>query len=134
MWQYNNISELYHDGVKGMKWGHRKKIMTGAGDVRSGLGGAKSLGEISSRRNQVDVDNYWKKKTQKQMKNMNDKDLRDKVNRMNMEEQYTRLSQNKVAKGKNNLNDTLDVVGSVVTIGAGIAGVAYVIHELKSGG
>lgn len=28
MWEYNQ-NELYHHGVKGMKWGVRKKVLQG---------------------------------------------------------------------------------------------------------
>lgn len=31
MWQYNQTSELYHSGVMGMKWGHRKQYAKAVG-------------------------------------------------------------------------------------------------------
>ena len=40
MWSYNYTNELYHYGILGMRWGHRKKYQTSSGDLNS-LGKAR---------------------------------------------------------------------------------------------
>lgn len=40
MWTYNYTNELYHYGVKGMKWGHRKKYYNSDGSLNK-LGQAR---------------------------------------------------------------------------------------------
>ena len=34
MWQYNNFDELYHYGVLGMKWGHKKRYKATLADAK----------------------------------------------------------------------------------------------------
>lgn len=53
MWTYNYTNELYHHGVKGMRWGHRKKYLTSTGELNS-LGKArKNYEEAKSNRKNV---------------------------------------------------------------------------------
>ena len=86
MWQYNN--ELYHWGIKGMKWGVRRYqnkdgTLTPAGKKRY----SDSIGESSS----VSPD-YTRAHTAKKVSEMSDQELRDRLNRLNMESNYQRLT------------------------------------------
>ena len=67
-------NELYHHGVKGMKWGVRKSL------VRSSSGTTR------------------KQKTS--IKDMSDDELRRKIERVRLEQQYRQLSPGTVSKGQ----------------------------------
>lgn len=49
MWTYNYNDELYHYGVQGMKWGHRKKYLTADGSELNDLGKARKNYEDAKR-------------------------------------------------------------------------------------
>lgn len=89
MWQYNYGSdELYHWGIKGQKWGvrryqNRDGTLTAAGKIRYSDGNSES-------RN-VSPD-YVRAHTSKSISEMSDQELRDRINRLNMETNYKRLT------------------------------------------
>lgn len=75
--------ELYHWGVKGMKWGVRRKRS------KSGFRGVKKVKANSKRKPDEKEDEIPKKKT---VKDMSDTELREHVNRMRMEKEYMDLN------------------------------------------
>ena len=79
-------NELYHFGIRGMKWGVRR--------YQNRDGKSTSLGK---KRKAANEDNK-----KDDIKNMTDEELRKKVNRLQMERQYSQLTNDtkKVNKGK----------------------------------
>lgn len=73
-------NELAHYGILGMKWGIRR---TEAQLARAR--GKKTPDEDAS-------DDYKKAHSKKSVKSMSDKELRDRLNRLNMEQQYKKLT------------------------------------------
>lgn len=131
-------NELYHYGVKGMKWGVRKdrigKAIDRNGDryrrvAREGSSvanaSAEGLRKVGSSR--------MSKKRTSDMKNMSDKELRDKINRMNMEQQYSRMvsSESKVNRGRDFAVNSLQIAGAVLGVGASAMTIAISIREMK---
>lgn len=100
MWQYNYSVELYHYGIPGMKWGRRK---------------AKYASEDHKRA-------HSKKKT----RDMSDDELRKRINRLQMEDQYKKLSKPKSAAVKKILTGVL--IGSATAVAT-----TYVTKYMKSG-
>lgn len=97
-----NNNELRHYGILGMKWGVR----------RTPAQLARARGKTSSSSESVHED-YKKAHDNKSIKSMSDAELRSKLNRIQMEQQYSRLNPGTVTKGKNTVNKILKTAGTV---------------------
>lgn len=131
-----------HYGVRGMKWGVRRNRVHGPQPARSRM----TADDYRSIKKTIDTSNSVvnetsrirgevKRKKQKQktydLSNMSDKELREVVNRMNMEQQYSNLMASQTNRGKDRVDRILDNVGTALTIGSSALTLAIAIKELK---
>lgn len=72
------------------------------------------------------------KEVAKKLENMSDNDLAREVDRLNLEQQYSRLQASNIQRGKVRAADVLDVAGDVVAIGASAVGMAVGIKKLMN--
>lgn len=138
MWKYNE-NELYHYGVKGMRWGVRRDRSSNKGSVD--LGKAKKKTEAAGRivnesrniNNTVSKTkiNKARRKEFAKASQMSDKELRDRVNRLNMEQQYVNLTTNQMNAGKMNVDRVLSNVGTAITVTNSALAIALAIKQLK---
>lgn len=97
-------NELLHYGVKGMRWGVRKKSSQ------------RSTSSASEARNAV---------RGKRVHEINDRELQAYINRLNMEQQFKRLNKSKVDRGHESVKKILAVgatVNAAIAFGASPAG------------
>lgn len=66
----------------------------------------------------------------KRLEKMTDAELAKEVDRLNLEQQYSRLSKSKIQRGKTSVNDVLDIAGDIVGIGASAVAIAVGIKKL----
>ena len=64
-------------------------------------------------------------------KSMSDKELRDTINRINMERTYVSLVSNDTSKGRETANDILTVIGSLTGIAGATLGILATIKAIK---
>ena len=135
--------ELIHYGVPGMKWGVRRST----GEIRTDrtnrqikkLGAAKNLSsnasnaanEASNMIGRVSRNHRPSKKVRNELATMSDQELRNKINRMQMEQQYANLNPSKVSRGANYAANVLSVAGSIAAIGASSVGIALAVKQLR---
>ena len=67
------------------------------------------------------------------LKNMTNQQLREKIERENLEQQYKRLfnKKEKISKGLRYVEDALEIGGTVLGVGSSALGIALAIKELK---
>lgn len=137
MWQYNG-NELYHYGVKGMKWGIRKDRSSGGSvDLQKAKKKVDAANTIVNETRNINNATSKKqtKKIQRQkmaeVKSMSDQELRERVNRLNMEQQYIRMSSEQMNAGRANVNSVLNNVGTVVNVASSALAIAVAIQKLK---
>jgi hypothetical protein len=94
-----NNNQLYHHGIKGMKWGVRRT------DEQLARARGKKTEEIH--------EDYAKAHDGKSVKSMSDAELRARNNRLQMEQQYANLTKNTSA-GKKFVTGVLISAGTAV--------------------
>jgi hypothetical protein len=140
-------NELYHFGVKGMKWGIRRYqnkngTLTSAGKqrypvVKSGpyeqnrrinerlldnkisSGHPTKIGDVVRKVNDFTKPKVMSNKSNTSIKDMSDAELRQKINRLQMEKQYEKLNEKKVSAGKKFVTGIL--VGAATSVASSYA-------------
>lgn len=90
-----NSKELKHYGVVGMKWGIRRDRLNRAAGAKASSTGRKARGEESARTKVKRSSGAKPKNTfsnKPDNRRMSDAELRNKLNRLNMEKQYKELT------------------------------------------
>lgn len=99
-------SVLAHYGILGMKWGVR----------RSEAQLARARGAKSKSSSEEESEDYKKAHSPKSIKSMSDAELRNRLNRLQMEQQYARMNPDTVNRGK-------DVANKIMKAGTTVAAV-----------
>ena len=157
-WKYIRTNELQHHGIKGMKWGIRRfqntdGSLTSAGRkrynngkettvedyqkaldrVKTASSSVDAIRRVNSEMNQV-KDPTMERRIRKNASQMSDKELYEKVQRMNVEDNYTRMMMNRerLERGESFTNKALDVSAAALRGATTALTIALLIKQLKS--
>ena len=123
----NDNGKQESNGKKKKKGGEggdpREKI---ANSTRSVVENTRQVADQLSRRRP-------NQKEKEKVKSMSDDELRRKINRMQMEEQYYRMTDATKRRGMAKASEILQTAGSIVGIATGVIGIVVGINQLRDG-
>lgn len=96
-----------------------------------------SASNLVNQAKKMNSDSISRNKTREKLdlSSMTDKELRDRINRTNLERQYNDLFAKEtvsISNGRRFASDVLEVAGSALAIGSSALGIALAIKELRS--
>ena len=119
----SNQNDLTHYGVLGMKWGKRKASSS-----------VPSAGRVHRQEKREDV--KIKKERRKDVKNrrrMSDKDLIEKIARLEKEKKLRELTDAEINPGRKATNDILKAAGSKAATAMVAGGMLYAVKATMTG-
>ena len=128
----NDIERLNRDNDRVRSHAHQQS----ANDYRVagvGLQSASNIARSSANiRRQSKEAKRVKEMNKIDLSQMSDAELREAVNRLNMEKSYRSLSTEQIMTGSDYLSSVLAITGDVLAIGGSIATIALAIHQIRS--
>jgi Ulp1 family protease len=142
-----NTNELKHYGILGMKWGRRRASNDSSGSTKKKDRQPETKESLSKKKAYVDsaksvttevkninqsLSKFRNTKNRVDLSTMSNDEIRKHIERFSLEQSYASYSDKSVTKGKEYIDQTLDIAGSVLAIGSTALGMALVIKQLKS--
>lgn len=119
-------NELYHFGIKGMKWGVRRKSDTTTS--------SNPMKKLRSKPSEEEMhDDYKKVHDTKHVSTLSDAELRARINRIQLEQQYYRLNPSNVDKGRATVENTLKLIATAATVTGTVVTLRNNTNALREG-
>lgn len=117
----DHVTENYlaHYGVKGMRWGRRR-----SGDDSSSSSSSSAEAAVATTtavKKPRKVAGKTETEDGKDISRMSDKELRERINRINMEQQYSKLTEPSYPPVKNGMDVANDIFSTIGKVNQAIA-------------
>ena len=124
-----NFEKQYPEERKARTASAKKASDDGVKTVRA----AREIEAERTKKRQAKADKSLEKAARERARKMSDQELREAVNRLNLEENYTRMVQNRerISVGESAVAKVLNVTLTAMTVTSTALGIATAIQELK---